>query len=212
MTPNDKRKFIEILQGVYALYRVDFSPQVAEIWWRSLSGYELPALTEALTKHAMNPDTGQFVPKPADVVKMLGGTTKDSAIMAWSKVSQAVSSIGSWNTVVFDDPLIHRAIEDIGGWVALCLTSEDEMQFAEKRFCDHYRAYKARSEIPEYPRKLVGRTDLANVYRGFDEMQPALIGDPWVCARVLEGGKTGPLLKVNTMKALPEAIAECTPQ
>jgi hypothetical protein len=184
---SDKQKFIDLLGGVYALYRADLSPQVVEIWWRALAAYDIAAVSEALTKHAMNPDTGQFVPKPADVVRMLGGTTKDAAILAWARADQAVRSIGSWTTVVFDDPIIMRVIEDLGGWVWLCEQTEREWPFVEKRFCDHYRVYRGRGEVPEHPRKLPGRTDIANVANGFPDMQPALIGDPWVCGRVLEG-------------------------
>lgn len=188
MRSTERAAFAELIGGVYEFYRRDLTEFSLGVWWQSMQAYELDAVREALGRHCMNPDNGHFLPMPADVVKMLGGTTKDSALVAWSKVTQAVSRIGSWYTVVFDDPLIHRAIDEMGGWTWLCRQTEKEWPFVEKRFCDHYRVYKARNEVPAYPPKLVGYTDIDNASRGFPEMNPALVGDPWVCARVLEGG------------------------
>lgn len=188
MTATDRRGFAELLAGVYALKSKSLSEAVLEIWWRSLAGYDLAAVADALGRHVTNPDTGQFLPMPADVVKMLGGTTKDASLIAWSKLDMAVRRIGSWTTVVFDDPLIHRVVDELGGWVWLCSQTEKEWPFVERRFCEHYRVYRARGETPPYPAKLVGATDAGNVSRGHEEQQPALIGDPWACAQVIAGG------------------------
>lgn len=188
MQSTDRGAFADLVQGVYDFYGKDMSAFAVDTWWRAMQHYDFETVREALGRHCMNPDSGQFLPKPADVVRMLSGTTKDAALVAWSKVQHAVEHVGSWQTVVFDDPLIHRAVEDMGGWITLCLQTAAEWPFLEKRFCDHYRVYKARGETPAYPPKLGGRTDLDNVSRGFPEMKPVLIGDPWVCARVIEKG------------------------
>ena len=188
MTRTDHPKFLDALRGVYALYRADLSTQVAIIWLRAMEAYDLEAVVDALTRHALNPDSGQFLPKPADVVRMMGGTTKDAAIIAWNKVDRAVRGVGGYATVVFDDPLIHRVVEELGGWIWLNAQTNDEWPFLEKRFCDHYRVYKARGEVPDYPPKLGGVTDLENLSRGYPAMLPVLVGDPWVCARLMDGG------------------------
>jgi len=77
-------------------------------------------------RHLMNPDTGQFLPKPADIVRMLGGRTLDRALMAWAKVDKAVRQIGTYESVVFDDALIHRVLHEMGGWVGMGQKTENE--------------------------------------------------------------------------------------
>lgn len=188
MRVEDFDQFRELMAEVYAFYRQDLSGFVLDIWWQAMKQFDLDTLRNALGQHCMNPDTGQFCPKPADVMRMLGGTTKDAALLAWARVERAVSEHGSWATVVFDDPIIHKAIEDLGGWVQLCTQGQEEWPFVEKRFCDYYRAYRTRGVLPPYPPKLVGRTDLGNVERGLPAMQPALIGDAAKCQAVLEDG------------------------
>ena len=49
----------------------------------------------------------------------LDGTVTDRAALAWGKVLEAMSSVGAYSDVVFDDPAIHAAIEDCGGWVKI---------------------------------------------------------------------------------------------
>lgn len=166
MKRTDRAAFVESLSAVYALYRVDLSAAVTEIWWRALQNYDIAAVQEALGRHAVNPDTGQFVPKPADVVRLLEGTTTDTALLAWAKVADAVKHVGSWTSVQFDDPIIHRVIVDLGGWTELCATTGKEWDFKAKAFQAAYRAYKARPSV-EAPKHLPGRIEIQNNASGF---------------------------------------------
>lgn len=207
MRSADREPFADLIGGVYEFYGKDLTGFSLDVWWEAMQAFDMVTVREALSRHCLNPDTGQFLPRPADVVKMLGGTSKDAAIVAWAKVDKAVRLIGSHQTVVFDDPLIHRAVEELGGWIWLGTQTDKEWPFVEKRFCDHYRVYKARSEIPSYPPKLYGITDTQNGARGFPEISPTLIGDPWVCVRVMQGGDEERLrtLQMTSAAALPPA-------
>jgi len=84
------------------------------------------------------------MPKVADVIKMLQGSTQDSALTAWAKVDKAVRSIGTQMSVAFDDPLIHKVIQDMGGWLGLGQRQEAEWPFVAKEFETRYRGFKAR--------------------------------------------------------------------
>lgn len=178
MNRADRAAFREALAAVYALYRVDLSPAVTEIWWRALQSYELAAVQEAFGRHSVNPDTGQFIPKPADVVKHLDGTSTDSGILAWAKVTEAVRHVGSWSSVCFDDPIIHKVIVDLGGWTQLCAVTEKEWDFKARAFQASYRAYRARP-LGEYPKSLPGRIEIQNGASGFAgaNVEVKFIGD-----------------------------------
>ncbi len=191
MKPADRTQFAQALAAVYALYRVDLSEAVTGMWWRALQAYELAAVVDALGRHSMNPDTGQFLPKPADVVKVLEGATSDVALLAWAKVIQGIRHVGTYDSVVFDDPIIHRVLEDLGGWVWIGQQTEKEMPFVEKRFRDAYRVWRARPALMDYQRRLAGVIEKQNGALGFSgvNVTTRFIGDQAKARAVLEGPK-----------------------
>lgn len=196
MKPSEKIEFLALVADVYAFYRQQFSEFSGDVWWQAMAPFDLAAVRVALGRHAVNPDSGQFMPKPADVVRMLGGTSADSALSAWSKVERAVRSIGQYVNIVFDDALIHRVIDDMGGWVQMnnCQTERD-FEFVAKEFQTRYRGFSMRSERPDYPPMLIGLAAASNSEQGIRHAAlPVTVGDPLKCLAVYEGGgKAGQL-------------------
>jgi hypothetical protein len=181
-------KFRSLLTGVYALYARDISVAVFDIWWATMRQFDYSAVADAFTRHATDPDRGQFLPKPADVVRLIGGGTQDAALVAWAQVDRALRVIGPYQTVVFDDPIVHAVISDMGGWIALGRKSEDEWPFAGKEFENRYRGYRTRGKVGQYPRTLIGIMDFENRREGHELQSPILIGDEAGCWQVLSGG------------------------
>ena len=158
------------------------------LYWNCLKEYELETVQEALYRHIKNPDTGMFMPKIADIERMIKGSTRDSAMIAWSKVDRAVRHVGTYSDVVFDDLLIHRVLHDMGGWVLLGNKKNDEWPFVAREFENRYRGFRERSEVPEYPRLLVGIANAANSAEGMPIEKPVFIGNLEECKMVLSGG------------------------
>ena len=50
------------------------SGAVVGLWFNLLSDYTFEQVSWAISQHLKNPNTGQFMPKPADVIKQLEGT------------------------------------------------------------------------------------------------------------------------------------------
>ena len=146
MNQNDYDDFDETIVAVGEQYGKSLSEGVKMLYWQGLINYDLKAVQQALYRHIRNPDNGQFMPKVADIIRMLQGSTQDSALIAWSKVDKAVRSVGTQVTVVFDDPIIHRVLQDMGGWLALGTKQETEWPFVAKEFENRYRGYKAKNE------------------------------------------------------------------
>lgn len=206
LMPQDREAFAAMLSAVAEIYGKALTPQLIAIYWQALAPYDLAAVRKALDMHVRNPDTGQYWPKPADVIRMLGGTTEDAALQAWATAERAIRRIGGYESVVFDDPLIHRCIEDMGGWQKLCETLEEELPFRAREFSARYRGYAMRRDIPQYPSHLIGRFEADNSARGYDAPAPVLIGDPDACRRVLEAGG-GDRLRVARRAGAAAAIA-----
>lgn len=199
MKPNDRPAFGQLLSGVYAFYGKEASDFALSVWWQAMSPFDFKAVADALNRHCVNPDTGQFLPKPADVVKMLQGSTQDAALVAWAKVDRGVRTVGTYRSVAFDDPLIHRVLTEMGGWIELGRKNEEEWPFVRNEFVNRYRGYRMRSEIPEYPPHLVGMAEAQNAKSGFQVEAPLLLGNPDAAAEVARRGTNAPLLTVTAM-------------
>lgn len=188
MKQTDFQKFKEGIEGVHSFYNKELSGFALDVWWNALKAYDLSAVIDSFNRHLMNPDSGQWLPKPADIVKMFGGRTQDRAMQAWSKVDRSIRCVGTWESVAFDDPLIHRVIHEMGGWIGLGQKSEDEWPFVAKEFETRYRGYAMRSETPDYPPILIGISEAHNSEKGLKTDLPRLIGNPSVAESVISNG------------------------
>lgn len=197
MRQDDFDRFAAMLAVVAEYCGKALSPGVISLYWQGLQDLDIDAVRQALNAHVQNPDTGQYMPKIADIRRMLGGTTRDAALMAWNKVCEAVGRAGSYRSVCFDDPIINRVLLDIGGWPELCAKPADEMPFVERNFCDRYRAYRTQGGVAGHPAYLVGLCEAMNAQAGHRSEPPMLIGDAEAAQRVLIGGSTRPLIPVT---------------
>lgn len=202
MQSSELGQFKTALQKVFALYDKQLSTILLDVWWEALQPYTLQEVTRALTVHVRNPDTGQYLPKPADVIKALRGTSANTAQSAWTKVDGAVRKVGPHKSVAFDDPIIHRVIQDMGGWIRMNEHTNDEWPFVQREFENRYRGFSVTGEIPEYPRLLMGIAEAHNKREKIRiaadlQEKPALIGDASKAELVISGGESTPLLTIT---------------
>lgn len=187
MQQSDFEEFSQVVNAAAELYGKPMSPMVLALWWGALKPYDLAAVREGLSRHMQNPDTGQFMPKPADVIKFIGGTTQDGALIAWAKADRALRTVGTYQSVTFDDPTINAVLQDMGGWISLGTKTEDEWPFVAKEFENRYRGYRLRGEF-EYPKWLPGIAEAHNAQNAQRIAPPVLIGDEKLAKQVLLGG------------------------
>lgn len=192
MEPSDKPALVAVITDVLAYYRQPVSEFTLSVWCSACERYTLEQVRKALTAHATDPQHGQFAPKVADLVRILAGTHTDRATLAWGKVHEAMSAVGAYTDVVFDDPAIHAAVEDLGGWPKICRTDVKELSYLQHRFCDGHKAYTGRGTF-EFPRRLGGDRSPDSEYekKGLPLPNPAVVGDPDKARAVYEGGGSG---------------------
>lgn len=205
MQQSDYDDFIDIIQVVGEQYSKRLSGGVIALYWQGLQDYELNAVKDALGKHLRNPDTGMFMPKIADIIRMLQGSTQDAALNAWAKVDRAVRHVGAYETVVFDDALIHAVLASMGGWLWLNGQDNEAWPHIARNFETAYRGFKARGEIPPYPPTLIGISEAHNGKEGFAIKPPTLIGDADKARMTMEGGSDKPVIAITAMRA-PEVL------
>ncbi|EPS1221658.1 DUF6475 domain-containing protein [Burkholderia cenocepacia] len=177
MVDDDYPRFAATLVALSEMYRHELSEALIELYWRALVPYSIEAVEDAAARYMASPDDIQLMPRPGSLIRIMGGTTKDAALLAWTKVDRAVREVGTWYTVVFDDPMIHRVIADMGGWTRFELTNDKEWPHVGREFENRYRAYCMNKVESAYPSKLIGSGEAYNGQHGFEIQPPRVIGN-----------------------------------
>ncbi len=205
MLSNDISKFTAVMAGVGELYGKPISALLTDIYWQTLKSYEFEDVQKAFQAHIVNPDCGQFFPKPADIVRFIEGSGETKSLQAWAKVEKAIVQIGSYQSVAFDDPLIHAVLEDMGGWVKLCSRNNTQMPFCANEFQKRYMGFVSKRP-KRHPKYLLGVIECENSKNGYPVEAPLLIGDPIKAEEVLKSGKEAPLLTQHANQLLSQFI------
>jgi hypothetical protein len=208
MQSSEKKAFVELLAEVMSYYGKDTSEFMISVWWDACQNVSYEQVAKAVNAHVKDTERGQFAPKVADIVRVLQGTTTDRAALAWGKVLGAMGAVGAYQDVVFDDPAIHAAITDCGGWVKVCRGEIAELSYLQHRFCQAHKAYTNRG-VFDYPKQLAGDRSPDSEYLkfGVPVPRPAFVGDTQAAMQVLLGGGSG-TPKV-TFKPVNELIDGC---
>jgi hypothetical protein len=201
----DAMEFARLMAVLAETHDTDISKEKIEVYWTVLKQYELNDVRSAITRAIASPDSSGFIPKPGELIKFIEGNSGSQAARAWSKVMQAISGAGVWNTVVFDDPIIHCVIVDMGGWMELCRKKTDELEFRANDFQKRYAGYLL-LKPSTYPRKLAGIHEIENSSNGYPSPAPILIGDEESAKNVLRGGHDG--AKTISIKPLMENLLQ----
>ncbi len=190
MTKEEKARILTALLGMAEVYGRTLSEVTQRLYLAVLDGYECQDVVQAFMRHIEDPEHGQFMPKPADIVRQIRGDPEGEAHQAWAKLMWAVRDHGSYASVVFDDALIHAVVQQMGGWVRIGEFTQDELPFRMKDFVALYRSHRQRAEVPQYPPVLLGIIATQNTFLGFadDVPEPVLVGDRTKALAVLDGG------------------------
>lgn len=192
MQTDDMPNFSAMLIGIGSLYGKTISELLTDIYWQSLEGFEFADVLSAFQRHIQNPDCGQYFPKPADIIRLIEGSGETKALQAWARVERAISQVGAYRSVVFDDALIHAVIEAMGGWISLCHTNLDELPFRANEFQKRYRGFV--NKPPErHPPYLYGIAECWNSKEGYAVQPPVLIGEIEKAKQVMVTGGGLPL-------------------
>lgn len=189
MLATQRKDFAILIAGIYAYHRQPCSDALIGMYWRGCQRWDFEQVQIAVERLTYDAEAGKFPPKIGDITRALEGTHTDRAQLAWGKALEAMSSVGAYTDVVFDDPAIHACIEDLGGWPKVCRTEQKELGYLQHRFCESHRAYTGRGNFA-FSRRLAGDRSPDREYEkvGLAVPSPALIGDPERCRAVYQGG------------------------
>lgn len=183
-------QIIDLVSNSLSIYNETLTEQSAGVWLASLMRFDIGEIKHAFNIYIQTSERGHFSPKPSDIVNTITGGNADVAKVAWSLVERSIRSISGDRTVVFQDPLIHKVVYDLGGWVKVCsIETEKDLSYLAHDFENRYRGYMNRGTIPKYPNRLVGRAENSLREHGLDwRSQLDLVGGVDECLAVFKGG------------------------
>lgn len=175
MRPEDKGEFAALLTGLAELHGRKLSRVQLRLYWLAFADLAFDDVRKAVEIHARS--GGKFFPVPSELRSLVCTSVSDRAALAWDRVMGALGSIGTYASVVFDDPAIHAAISSMGGWIKFGQLEPSE--WTRKEFERLHRAYANRIAVDgvrsvQVPAVLVGICDVSGPAEG---RKPKLIGE-----------------------------------
>ncbi len=156
-----EERFLKYMHTCSEMYNTSLSEGVISAYWETMKEYSDQEIMRAFN---MAFKTCRFFPKPVDLIECIDGEKSDKSLLAWEKVYKAISGVGAYESVQFDDPAIHSCIELMGGWPQLCQCKVDEIKWKQKEFENLYRVMSKREDHSGY---LPGIFETDNAARGF---------------------------------------------
>ncbi len=216
MKPADKKAFFALILSVGEMFDKGLTEPTLQLFWESLEDLGLSQVRHGVAKHLRDPKRGQFMPKPADIRRYSTGASDRDPVHAWSEVERAMTRLGAYATVQFEDSVINLIIRDMGGWPWICSRDIDE-PWTQKEFERRYEAYRDSGQGSNEP--LMGLHEQANRASGYLSHIPApvLIGPAGdITLPQLGGAKGAPLPGTEDhrqeIEALVGTIAKLEPR
>lgn len=183
MQKADYDRFVDILNAVSdTVGKRRLTELAIGLYWKTLEAYSLADIQLAVERHLQDPEVGQYMPKPADVIRALQGTVEDRALAAWPVVLKGIQGSYPAKRVVFDDPVIHMVVFDMGGFAHLGRTDERELGFMQIEFVKRYVS-RSRNPSPHVEPLITGREAVPDLLLvGDQEKARSLISNDSVVA------------------------------
>lgn len=177
-----RERFSEILSAMVEIFSNNpLSKMGKRMYFEALKAYPYDQVAKAFSV-AMQSHKYNTLPKPADIIEIITGKPSDINHIAQieaSKVWAAIGQIGSYQSVVYDDPTTQAVIKlYYGGWITMCVeVLESEKGWFQKDFVKAYVAYHSQG-IKEHGH-LVGIVERDNTMNGHLKHipEPIPIGD-----------------------------------
>lgn len=160
-----------------------FTDGQLEVYYRLLKNIELKRFVSGLEKMLLD-RVYTNIPSPAEINQYCNGDKKEDienkALIAKEKLQNVLGKVSSYESVAFDDPVIHKIIEGLGEWTGINKMDLKELDdFFKFEFVKLYKAYY-KTGIGEVKTILLGRHDLAN--NTYPE-KFKIIGDKELCIK-----------------------------
>jgi hypothetical protein len=204
MNEMEQVEFSKAMMILAEVYNRKLSQLLLQTYWDCLKDYPLSVFQNVLCQFLKNPDHAKKgFPSPAEWIKVIEGDSESRGLAAWTQVLKAIRQVGQYESVRFDDSLVHTVIADMGGWIFLCKQPERELIFLQKEFERRYREVASSQKKRPLSTHLIGHIEQQNRINGYEQYIPKVLE---VSHFAREGGnyREGTLRKKYLEAALEE--------
>ena len=170
------------------------SEGLTQVYYELLKDLPIEHLKRAC-RNVMESRVYNSLPKVAEIKEAIYGNSQDLPVLAYQKLVETMKRVGPWDTVIFEDVAIGKAIEAMGGWEAVNDIPLDEWKFRRKEFESLYIANLRK-----------GNTDPVKLFGAFDRINGATGQQGWNKALFIQS-EVKPLIS-GTAKAKIYQISE----
>jgi uncharacterized protein (DUF736 family) len=110
---NEREEFRALLKSLGEVWGEAVSAERGLLYFGALADHSIDAVRAAILVAIK---TKTFFPKPAELRQIIEGSSDDRALTAWTRVETAIKSLGTYQSVTFDDPILHATLWQMGGW------------------------------------------------------------------------------------------------
>lgn len=141
MTQDDAPRFGVALVACAEMFDKEISAALVKLYYESLKDLTIVEVERGLARAI---SASNFMPRPAQIREYAGlGSinAKQASSVAWHRLLAACSEVGCYRSIEIEDPATAFAVEQMGGWVAVC-TRDDETHWVEREFRELYESYR----------------------------------------------------------------------
>lgn len=138
----DWKKFVALINAADENVDSNYKPRsetALALAFEALRQYQLIDVARAI--HRLMRESPYKI-KPADIVRVIGGTPSDRSALAWQTFKRALFEHGSFDSVAFGDAAAHYAIMRMGGWERVAkeleILDDRELEFRSKTWRQIY--------------------------------------------------------------------------
>lgn len=175
MKKEDKKEFGKILVVTGEIYDKQITASLIKVYFEVLKDYTLDELKRALELHIKDREEGKFFPRPSNFINQIEADEGVLAILAWDKAYKGIKQGAYYDTMIFDDPVIHMVITQMGGWIEF---SDLLIKDTPYRRAEFIKLYKHFQKHPiDAPKRLAGFHEMNNRREGYlkDIPEPLMI-------------------------------------
>jgi len=176
MVGNDLERFTNAFRLCWATLANNKpeQPLLYKVYYDSLINFSIEQVESSFSKAT----TGlKWYPKPVERIELITGSDECNGDVQATNVLKAISQVGGYTSVNFNDPVTHAVIDRVyGGWVKLCQEQlEKDNQWFLKDFSKYYKSFKTKG-VEKYGH-LGGRIESQNSEIGIKHDDVKQIGE-----------------------------------
>lgn len=200
MNESHKREFATLIAALAETFGRDASSATQLGYWLGLKDLSLEDVTRAVTTAMRD---SKRMPVPVELRDIaLGGSAESRAIAAWTLFANAVSRVGGYRSVSFEDRTINAVVRSLGGWEYVCDLSVEEFdKWLRMNFLKAYEALAGKPIGDEAGAPLLGLTAKTNQRNGHYHGSQRLIA-------IGAGGEMRPVAIEGRARELPRLEAK----